>query len=300
MSYPLGRRLGRGLFSEVYECNGKALKLSVLEDERPPHNAKRELDILRALNSKHVIQVIESFTRPSRDDPDETELGFLMPLMNASLESVIARSRKAAFPTGWRNALDVEKAIEIARQLACALDYVHSQGIIHRDLKPENVMFDDLNGDGVLKLIDFGIAWKDNEDEPVDKKILDVGTGAYRCPEVLFGLSDYDQSYDMWAYGCVVAKMFTKDGGDLFGDPSGDLALVAEQFRIVGSPTKDQWPSAAKSSTFKNMSFESLPGLDLGIVIPRAPEKVVQVVKKCLQFEGSFRLRADQIAEILN
>ncbi len=53
------------------------------------------------------------------------------------------------------NPLNYKSALEIAIQVASALDEAHSAGIVHRDIKPENVM---IRSNGLAKILDFGIA----------------------------------------------------------------------------------------------------------------------------------------------
>ena len=59
---------------------------------------------------------------------------------------------------------------------------MHNQGIIHRDLKPENIVFEKLENEMNLKIIDFGTSRKICKDEKLSTK---MGTPYYIAPEVL-------------------------------------------------------------------------------------------------------------------
>lgn len=75
---------------------------------------------------------------------------------------------------------------------------MHSIELIHRDIKPENIL---INSDHSLKICDFGFA---RVYPPVFGEMTDyVATRWYRPPELLLGVSNYDQSVDVWAVGCL-------------------------------------------------------------------------------------------------
>ena len=85
----------------------------------------------------------------------------------------------------------------------------------------------------------------DEGSEPEDQKITDVGTTAYRPPELLFGHKAYGFPLDMWAAGCVVAEVVAgRPHPNLFdsGPLGSDLALIQSHFKRLGTPTDETWP----------------------------------------------------------
>ncbi|MBA4386491.1 MAG: hypothetical protein C0404_00840 [Verrucomicrobia bacterium] len=88
-------------------------------------------------------------------------------------------------------------------EVACdALAYAHRHNVIHQDLKPENMLLTD---DGVLKIIDFGIAGFIN----VKRKTQSImGTPAYMSPEQIRG-EDLDARTDIYSLGIIVYEMLT-------------------------------------------------------------------------------------------
>lgn len=293
-------QVGRGLFSIVYRRGGvRAIKVSVPEDEQPPHDSFREVEILRKCRHDNVIELLDVFTRVNLDD--EEELVQVMPYIPFDLNKILQKHRKSAFPSGWRNVIPEALGESIILQVAQALEYLHSNGIIHRDIKPENILIDENDR---VKLIDFGISWdqttNNNDKEPADKKILDVCTTVYRPPETLMGIRNYDFSLDLWSFGCMICKIFSADCSDLFGDYHGDIRLISAQVQTIGTPTLETWPDAKNSSSFLNLSFESFPGLPPKQLAPRAPEKLQQIVSGLLKYQGSDRIKPHQIIHILS
>lgn len=106
----------------------------------------------------------------------------------------------------------------IAYELAGALEHAHSHGVIHRDLKPENVMVRD---DGVLKLMDFGIA------QVPDAATLTVtgtllGSPAHMAPECIDGATA-DARSDVFSLGTVLYWLCT---GSLPFEAPSPVALL--------------------------------------------------------------------------
>lgn len=94
----------------------------------------------------------------------------------------------------------------------------------------------------------------DEASEPADQKITDVGTTAYRPPELLFGDKKYGCALDLWAAGCVVAEVVARpphptpfDSGPL----GSDLALIQSIFKTLGTPTDESWPVSPKAKEMR-------------------------------------------------
>ena len=98
--------------------------------------------------------------------------------------------------------LPVDKAIDIARQVASGLAAAHEKGVLHRDLKPSNVMLD---GQGKVRLTDFGLAALDATLSGDD---IRSGTPSYMSPEQLAGREVTLRS-DIYALGLLLYELFT-------------------------------------------------------------------------------------------
>jgi eukaryotic-like serine/threonine-protein kinase len=90
----------------------------------------------------------------------------------------------------------------IATQLASALSYAHAQGVIHRDIKPANLLYQD----GLLKLVDFGIAKLEASELTATGEF--IGTPSYMSPEIFSG-APVDQRSDLFSLGVVVYQLLT-------------------------------------------------------------------------------------------
>jgi serine/threonine protein kinase len=102
------------------------------------------------------------------------------------------------------------QALNLARALACSMDYLHRQwhesvAVVHRDLKPDNIGF---TANGILKVFDFGlcacIKTSAESDPKTDVYAMTGNTGTlrYMAPEVALGES-YNQSVDVYSFGII-------------------------------------------------------------------------------------------------
>jgi eukaryotic-like serine/threonine-protein kinase len=185
-----------------------------------------------------------------------------------------------------RGALPIRKALAYANDIARAMARAHGAGIVHCDLKPENIM---INGDGVVKILDFGIARLASENPSVgavraapvrDEAMLAfgvtvpeqghglaaqaVGTPAYMAPEQARGEA-LDARCDVFAFGIVLFEMLTQQR------PFDDNALPFDR---------------------KPVRLGSLP--------PRVPAEVKKVLARCLEPDRLHRyLSGRELAEAL-
>jgi len=102
--------------------------------------------------------------------------------------------------------LSEERALRLARTIAGALGYAHSQGVIHRDVKPDNVL---LGKDGAVKLTDFGLAKLLRENLRLTQSGIAIGTPHYISPEQVSGSRYIDHRADLYGLGALLFHMVT-------------------------------------------------------------------------------------------
>jgi len=214
--------LGTGGMGEVYRARdgklGREVAIKILPrsfSADPDRRARfeREARLLAALNHPHIgaIYGVE----------DNDGIGALV------LELIEGDTLADHLERG---PIPISEALNIARQIAEALEAAHDRGIIHRDLKPANIK---ITPAGVVKVLDFGLAKagvgdttsRDLSQSPTlavsgtrDGVIL--GTAAYMSPEQARG-KPVDKRTDVWAFGCVLYEMLTGRiafGGDTVSD----------------------------------------------------------------------------------
>ena len=107
--------------------------------------------------------------------------------------------------------LTLLEQVGIALQVAEGLAAAHKAGVVHRDIKPDNVM---LRADGLVKILDFGIATRTVPDlvpvlpEPAEGDGVVIGTTGYMSPEQSRG-RPVDATTDVWSLGVVIHEMAT-------------------------------------------------------------------------------------------
>jgi serine/threonine-protein kinase len=107
--------------------------------------------------------------------------------------------------------LSVERALDLARQIADGLGSAHELGIVHRDLKPDNILVSrNKAGKEIAKVVDFGIAKaiQENAGDALTRTGLVIGTPEFMSPEQLLG-DPIDARSDLYAMGCIMHLMLT-------------------------------------------------------------------------------------------
>ncbi|KKP06412.1 CMGC protein kinase [Trichoderma harzianum] len=282
-SYPNCSPISDGVTSEVFRSGTTALKVivhSIIE----PHNPLREIKILQTLRPP-CIPLIESF----RDQEQRLVLAF--PYMPLTLADVLDKSSSA---------LDNALIRSVFGDVLRALADIHSQGIVHRDIKPSAILLASPSGPAYLS--DFGTAWHPTfsvSSEPPASKILDIGTGPYRAPEVLFGDKSYGSPVDMWAFGVMLAEAIRSPPSPPFEsrpvhEDGNQLGLILSIFKTLGTPTPETWPEA---KAFRVTPFELwtvFPQREWDVILPGVDAGFRDAVARLVRYDGS-RATADEL-----
>jgi serine/threonine protein kinase len=103
--------------------------------------------------------------------------------------------------------LAIDEAVKLLSTLARAIQFVHERNIIHRDLKPANIL---LGADGTLKIADFGLAKKLDQEQNLTITGNLIGTPGYMAPEQARGASSaVTPATDVYALGVILYEMLT-------------------------------------------------------------------------------------------
>jgi Tol biopolymer transport system component len=261
--YEITAPLGAGGMGEVYRATDTKLKRDVAIKVLPEDVAgdrerlarfEREAHVLASLNHPHIASIYGL---------EESDGVPCLVLELVEGQTLAERLKEGPLP--------VDQTLELARQIASALEAAHEKGVIHRDLKPANIK---ITPEGTAKVLDFGLA-KAFADESVEisgdaslsptltmaatRAGVILGTAAYMSPEQARG-KHVDKRTDIWAFGCVLYEMLT--GRQAFpGETVSDaIAMILE----------------------READWEALP--------PTTPLKVRELLQRCLRKDNRNRL----------
>ena len=183
----------RAVDSQLHEVIAiKTLKQDFLsQDPTALERFKEEIRLARRISHRNVVRT--------------HDLGEHSGTYYITMEYVEGTSLKDLI--GARGRLPLNIALSVGKQLSRALEVAHEQGIIHRDIKPQNIV---VEADGVLKVMDFGIARRAvrKPESGVTQAGMIVGTPQYMAPEQVSG-GDVDHRVDIYAAGCVLYECLT-------------------------------------------------------------------------------------------
>lgn len=228
--YRILEKLGAGGMGEVYLAEdsklGRKVALKVLSEEYTSnrdrlHRFEQEACAASSLNHPNILTIYEVGSENDRHF-----------IATEFIDGVTLRSKILDQSLGMGEILD------IAIQIASALDEAHSAGIVHRDIKPENVM---IRRNGYVKLLDFGLAKL--TERVIDRSALDaeastrvfvqtdigvvMGTSHYMSPEQTRGQA-VDPRTDIWSLGVVMYEM-TAGKPPFLGETSTDVLVAITQ-----------------------------------------------------------------------
>ncbi len=248
--------LGAGGMGEVYQAHDVTLGRDVALKTLPPEFA---LDPARLARFRREARALAALNHPNIETihglEESADLHFLV------LELVEGETPRGPLP--------LAEALDLASQVAGALQAAHEHGIVHRDLKPANLK---VTPQGRLKVLDFGLAKAiagaadampapaQSQADVREGSVLGhvVGTPGYMSPEQARG-AEVDQRTDIWAFGCLLYELLT-----------GKRA-----FEIVAGAG----------------SAAAAPGLDWQSLPEGTPDRIRELLRRCLQEDPERRLQ---------
>jgi serine/threonine protein kinase len=227
--YRILEKLGAGGMGEVYLAEdlklGRKVAIKILSQEFTTnrdrlHRFEQEASAASNLNHPNILTIHEV-----GDDDGHHYIA------TEFIDGVTLRRKIAA------SQLDTSEILDIAVQVASALEEAHTAGIVHRDIKPDNIM---VRRNGYVKVLDFGLA---KLTETIDRSPSDgeastrvlvhtdagvvMGTSHYMSPEQARG-KPVDARSDIWSLGVVIYEMVA--GRTPFeGETSTDVIVAITQ-----------------------------------------------------------------------
>ncbi len=209
--------------------------------------------------------------------------------------------------------LTTSEAVSVLLQSARALAYAHKQGIIHRDIKPSNMMFTE---DGVLKILDFGLAQLGKERASTNSAKMLMGTPEYMSPEQIENPEQVDARSDLYSLGATLFYLLT--GKAMFsGEPMQvaraqlyqkpvplftvrgdvDLRLDSVFSKLVAKDPQDRYASATELLDSLD-SMHLLSGTVTGSALRRGSYRLASDSPTSVAFDKSTLAKKSQIIAI--
>ena len=197
--YKYLEKIGKGAFGTVLLMEDevvdeqlilKFLNANVSSDEEMMKRFVHELRYSRKITHRNVIRIYDFLK--------------LQGSYAISMEYFPSHTLSGEIPNS--KPMTIEKALKYSRDMAIGMAVAHLAGVIHRDLKPANIL---VNEDGLLKIVDFGVAAAASSgDTQLTKTGYVIGSPKYMAPEQILG-KKVDETADVYSIGVIMYEMTT-------------------------------------------------------------------------------------------
>lgn len=197
--YKFIEKIGKGAFGTVLLMEDtvveerlilKFLNPNVAQDEEMMKRFVHELRYSRKITHKNVIRIYD----------------FLYMRGNYAISMEYFPSHTLGSEIVNEKPLPLPRAIQYGIDICTGMTVAHHAGIVHRDLKPANIL---INNEGLLKIVDFGVAAAQKEgDTQLTKTGYVIGSPKYMAPEQILG-KKVDDRADIYSVGVIMYEMIT-------------------------------------------------------------------------------------------
>ncbi len=283
-SYRIVEKIGEGGMGAVYRAVDEMLEREVAIKAIRPDLA-REPQIVERFRAE--AKILARVSHPAI----ATIYSFFHDGDDLFLAMEYVRGRTLAQVLGTEGAMPWPRAVMLLATALEGIEQAHRAGIVHRDLKPDNLMVTSASPEGILKVMDFGIARMAGSSHLTQTGLM-VGTLRYIAPEQIRG-EEVDRRTDVYSLGAVLYQMIT---GRVPFDAQSDFAILKAQLEDTPPPPVSLAPAipdwldrailralekdpAARFQTVEEMrtvlvrqGMQGLQGIATPVPLPRQPD----------------------------
>ena len=284
--YEVNMAIGEGSYGIVYQAKyiGKkeyqslyvipdvvALKQIKTEKENEgfPITALREIMILKKLDHKNILKLLEVVvSEPKKEKKIEEgkinrDVYLVFEYMKHDLYGILKSNIDYT----------LSQIKYIFHELVLGLKYLHENNILHRDLKPGNIL---VNAKNEIKIGDFGLARIFSNSSNIKRYTNQVVTVCYRAPELLLGETNYSTEVDIWSLGCILLELLIRRTVFIDKEEKSTFVLIC---KLCGIPNDKNWEGVTKYKNYNliiprgkyeckinNETFPTFDGVTLDII----------------------------------